>query len=329
VVAGLSAPAIHAFPAIGGRSRARVPAQSGHNGTGATAGEEADVDALVDVESWPAIAAGLKGRWPEQAVVVDLEYWRSMVAARRLARVPGRRKLAARWGWSDWETRTVLEEADAPEEIPVASRSEDEEAPRFGHLRVVASQPAPEERPEPSRAVPSSLPSDLPSSPPSLGDGREKREVQGLEGSERDRDAVAAFERLLARRSAAEVSRRFRWRVESGAAGWFQREVLGRPEFAELDVAAALEALDDWTEREVEAAEAGEAGAKPIRNWKRGVLRWLRRELAFEAEERGRLAASPRREQRPERRSHRAATVAAGASMSIPVVMVGGAGEGR
>ena len=287
------------------------------------------MDALVDVDSWPAIAVGLKGRWPDQAVAVDLQYWRSMVAERGLARVPGRRKLAARWGWSDWEARTAIGEVDAPEEIPVASRSETEEAPGFGHLRVVASRSAPEEPPEPSRAVPSSLPSDLPSSPPSLGDGREKREVQGLQSSERDRDAVAAFERLLARRKSSDVSRRFRWRVEPGAMAWFRREVLGRAEFAELDVAAALEALDDWTEREVEAAEGGEAGAKPIRNWKRGVLRWLRRELAFEAEERGRLAASPGREQRPERRSHRAAPVAAGASMSIPVVMVGGAGEGR
>ena len=287
------------------------------------------MDALVDVDSWPAIAAALKGRWPDQAVAVDLEYWRSMVAERRLARVPGRRKLAARWGWSDWETRTVLGEADAPEAIPVASRSENEEAPRFGHLRVVASRSAPEVRPEPSRAVPSSLPSDLLSSLPPLGDGREKREVQGLEGSERDREAAAAFERLLAKRSSADVSRRFRWRVEPGATAWFRREVLARAEFTELDVAAALEALDDWTDREVEAAEGGDVGAKPIRNWKRGVLRWLRRELAFEAEERGRLAASPRREQRPERRSQRTAPVAAGSSMSIPVVLVGGAGEGR
>ena len=286
------------------------------------------MDALVDVESWPAIAAALTGRWPDQAVAVDLEYWRSLVAARRVARVPGRRKLVARWGWSDWETRTVLGEAEAPEEIPAASRSEDGESPRRGHLRVVASRSAPEVLPEPSRAVPSSLPSDLPTSSPSLGGEREKREGLDEQGDERTDEAMAAFERLLARRSAAEVPRRLRWRVEAGAVAWFRREVLGRAEFAELDVAAALESLDDWSEREIEAAVDGEPGAKPIRSWKRGVLRWLRRELRFEAEERSRVAA-PTRRASPARGGRPTSTTNTATAPTIPVVMVGGAGEGR
>ena len=286
------------------------------------------MDALVDVDTWPAIAAALKGRWPDQAVAVDLEYWRSMVAARRLSRMPGRRKLAARWGWSDWEARTALEEVDAPESIPVVSQIDDEEAPRFGHLRVVASRSAPEERPEPSRAVPSPLPSDLPSSPPSLGREREKREGLDDQGDERAEEAVVAFERLLARRSAAEVPRRFRWRVEAGATAWFRREVLGRAEFAELDVAAALESLDDWCEREIEAAVEGEPGAKPIRSWKRGVLRWLRRELRFEVEERSRVAA-PARRSSPVRVGRPTSATNTATAPTIPVVMVGGAGEGR
>jgi len=147
------------------------------------------------------------------------------------------------------------------------------------------------------------------------------------QGDERADEAVAVFERLLVRRSAAEVPRRFRWRVEAGAVAWFRREVLGRVEFAELDVAAALESLDDWSAREIEAAVEGDAGAKPIRSWKRGVLRWLRRELRFEAEERSRVAAPSRRSSPARGRPTPTASMAA--APTIPVVMVGGAGEGR
>jgi hypothetical protein len=71
-----------------------------------------------DAVWWPATANALTRPWPREAVLFDLRWWRGQERAtakakakglaRRVARMPGRPALCQRWGWGDWDVRSVL-----------------------------------------------------------------------------------------------------------------------------------------------------------------------------------------------------------------------------
>ena len=63
---------------------------------------------------WPVIAASIPKPWPREAAMMDLRWWSGQEAAtrslqmRRVATMPGRPALAARWGWTDWAVKSLL-----------------------------------------------------------------------------------------------------------------------------------------------------------------------------------------------------------------------------
>ena len=65
---------------------------------------------------WPDIAAHLTKPWPPAAVYSDLRWWADQEwcgrrgLGGRLVRRPGRHALQKRWGWEEWEVRTVLKD---------------------------------------------------------------------------------------------------------------------------------------------------------------------------------------------------------------------------
>ena len=85
---------------------------------------------------WPDIAQALTSSgqpWPRSAACADLRYHADQLRMKRARRIPGRRVLARRWGWSDWEVRSLMRDVEAwqdpaypvhsPTPLPVASHS--------------------------------------------------------------------------------------------------------------------------------------------------------------------------------------------------------------
>ena len=84
---------------------------------------------------WPDIAQALTSSgqpWPRAAACADLRYHADQLRMKRARRIPGRRTLARRWGWSDWEVRSLMRDVgawqdsaypvDSPAPLPVPSR---------------------------------------------------------------------------------------------------------------------------------------------------------------------------------------------------------------
>lgn len=46
--------------------------------------------------------------WCESAAMMDLRFWDGQIRLGRVARIPSRRRLAARWSWTDHAVRTLL-----------------------------------------------------------------------------------------------------------------------------------------------------------------------------------------------------------------------------
>lgn len=67
----------------------------------------------MDAADWPNIAKSLLKPWPEQAVLFDLQWWRSQFAKGTVPRVPGEPFFVRRWGWSKGKTRRRLLESRA------------------------------------------------------------------------------------------------------------------------------------------------------------------------------------------------------------------------
>ena len=63
---------------------------------------------------WLTIRQTIAKPWPRDAVLMDLRFWRGQEIAtadrpkaERIER-PGRPALAATWGWTEWQVRTVV-----------------------------------------------------------------------------------------------------------------------------------------------------------------------------------------------------------------------------
>lgn len=88
---------------------------------------DADFDPVgfepMDAAWWPEIANALPRPWPKEAAWMDLRWWRGQVRATarvaqeivrdgrgrfKVARMPGRPALRARWGWTDHGVQTLL-----------------------------------------------------------------------------------------------------------------------------------------------------------------------------------------------------------------------------
>ena len=67
----------------------------------------------LEADWWPAIAASLPRPWPREAVYMDLRWWRGQEATTGKKLLPARRPLQERWGWKEWDTRTILREEAA------------------------------------------------------------------------------------------------------------------------------------------------------------------------------------------------------------------------
>lgn len=64
----------------------------------------------ADPRWWDAIAAALPLPWAREAVLMDLRWWADQERVGRQLR-PGRRRLAERWGWSEYHARNVIADA--------------------------------------------------------------------------------------------------------------------------------------------------------------------------------------------------------------------------
>lgn len=60
---------------------------------------------------WREVAAHIAQPWPTEAAQFDLRYWQGLAVCTGAKR-PGRRALADRWGWSQWQVRALI---DSPE----------------------------------------------------------------------------------------------------------------------------------------------------------------------------------------------------------------------
>jgi hypothetical protein len=76
---------------------------------------------------WLDIAATISKPWPPQAVWLDLRWWKDQEAMGRTKR-PSRRRLAQRWGWSDYKTREALK-AEHVWGLPTKSQRDPKEIP--------------------------------------------------------------------------------------------------------------------------------------------------------------------------------------------------------
>ena len=66
------------------------------------------------VEWWIDIADQLErsgAAWVESAALMDLRFWCGQVRLGRRKRIPSRRRLAARWHWTDHAVRCLLRSA--------------------------------------------------------------------------------------------------------------------------------------------------------------------------------------------------------------------------
>ena len=62
----------------------------------------------MEADWWPAIAASMPRPWPEEAVLMDLRWWRGQEVATKRKLMPARRALQERWGWKEWDARMIL-----------------------------------------------------------------------------------------------------------------------------------------------------------------------------------------------------------------------------
>jgi len=103
----------------------------------------------VDPRWWPDIADALPRPWSESAVLADLRWWEDQVWVKARKRIPGRRVLAARWGWPDRATRDILRgeewrDQNVDKRVPLLSRSRPKSVPPVSRSRP-ASEPEPPE----------------------------------------------------------------------------------------------------------------------------------------------------------------------------------------
>ncbi len=61
----------------------------------------------VNADDWPVMAEALTKPWPLEAIMMDLRWWQDQERIGKRKR-PGRPALRARWGASEWETRSAL-----------------------------------------------------------------------------------------------------------------------------------------------------------------------------------------------------------------------------
>lgn len=121
----------------------------------------------VDPRWWPSIADALPRPWPEDAVLADLRWYEDQVWCKARKRIPGRRVLAARWGWTDRSARDILRNEDwrdqnVDKRVPLVSRKRPARVPKASQERPAFESEAPEttEAPVPvaSQERPASVP---------------------------------------------------------------------------------------------------------------------------------------------------------------------------
>ena len=116
----------------------------------------------VEAADWPAIVSMFEGqRWLEEAVKHDLRWWANEKRREDGAVMPGRRDLAKRWGWTEWEARKFLDSVawDDPyhreEALPDLSHSSPAPLPLDNGPTPVLVPDSPAPLPDLSRASPS------------------------------------------------------------------------------------------------------------------------------------------------------------------------------
>jgi hypothetical protein len=62
----------------------------------------------IPVAAWPDIAEALCGVWPRAAAIQDLRWYADQTRMQRVKRIPGYRRLARRWGWTEHQARKLM-----------------------------------------------------------------------------------------------------------------------------------------------------------------------------------------------------------------------------
>ena len=114
----------------------------------------------LDVGSWELITDLFPPVWSEWAVYQDLRYWDN---SERMGwkKMPSRRRLQSRWGWSDWNTRQALKSEDKwrtsqlpPKDLPTTSQKPPKNSTQIPEIRKeilpTTSQLPPKDLPTPS-----------------------------------------------------------------------------------------------------------------------------------------------------------------------------------
>lgn len=182
-----------------------------------------------DIAGWPEVAACLPLPWPAPAACFDLRWHTAQ--GRKL---PGRGRLARRWGWTGWAVRQLLDDIDRwsdpgfrqpaartpPGSRQVAARSETDEPKQSGDSRQVAARSPPERRQRTASHTRALLDKDRdiniypsPQPPPPPGAGERSRawvESRALRELADRRDAGGAVDELLVAYECGE-----RWLVDS------------------------------------------------------------------------------------------------------------------
>lgn len=113
----------------------------------------------IDSAWWPNIAIELPLPWTREAVMMDLRWWIDQERMGRRKR-PGRPALCKRWGWSDWQARSLMKDEAAwkqnlqPASSPPPTDIQDSTA------NLLKSQPA-LSSPPPARLQPASTRADI------------------------------------------------------------------------------------------------------------------------------------------------------------------------
>lgn len=96
-------------------------------GTAKMVGETVDKTSgfVCEFDAWQVLAKTLSKPWIEEAVSIDLSWWRSREDLKIGAR-PGRRRLANRWGWAERKARQFIDQHDnkRPASVPVLSQKD-------------------------------------------------------------------------------------------------------------------------------------------------------------------------------------------------------------
>lgn len=113
----------------------------------------------MDAPWWPAMANAMARPWPKEAAMMDLRWWRGQVGATervagemardgrgrfKVARMPGRPFLRARWGWTDWGVKELLADEEAWRDRWTKAAQDSASVPPANHQPAASEPPAPE-----------------------------------------------------------------------------------------------------------------------------------------------------------------------------------------